>query len=462
MMSEPTTVDRTTVDELTGKLVLVIEEDRPWRETDLMHRQLSAKVKHYVRYVRSKEFAREHGQRPEDTIVRLVNAQAPGEDSLSFFERIGYELSKHGIDFEHQVGQDGIPVSLSPGVVAPEADAPTAVPTLEKPAAEPPPAELEPEAPQVEAAGAEVEAAAGSAEPAPAEAEASEEPLSEAAEPAETAASAEVPPSFVRPEELETAVPHTVAGAEPPVPEEPSELELLIESPGDDELDFVEPEEVSEPMAVIEPLSPPPASKPKYAPFFPEEEFGRAVPDMEEVEAILGGAGAEPAVIETASGEMIRLDVSDTAEKAARGQAGPSLLRGAGAAVIAALVGAVVWTGLSLAAGRGASPLALAVALMVGVSVRLRGNGHTLPFRLVGVCGTLLGSLVGAVLAAAALSAWQEGRPIAGFAASFVASFSGPGRLWGAMDQQYQALDLASLALALYIAFKLSASKPSS
>ena len=112
-MSEPTTVDKTTVDELTGKLVLLIEEDRPWRETELMHRQMSAKVKHYVRYVRSKEFAQEHGQRPEDTIVRLVSGEQPGDPSIEFLRRVGYELSKHGIEFEQQVGEHGVPVSLT-------------------------------------------------------------------------------------------------------------------------------------------------------------------------------------------------------------------------------------------------------------------------------------------------------------------------------------------------------------
>ena len=113
MMSEPTTVDKTAVDELTGKIVLLIEENRPWRETELMHRQMSAKVKHYVRYIRGKDFAHEHGQRPQDTIVRLVTAEQPGEDSIQFLRRVGYELSKFGIEFESQVGPHGIPVALT-------------------------------------------------------------------------------------------------------------------------------------------------------------------------------------------------------------------------------------------------------------------------------------------------------------------------------------------------------------
>ena len=94
MMSDPSSVDRTTFDELTGKLVLLIDESRPWHDATSMNRQLSAKVRNYVRYIRSETFAGEYGQRPQDTIVRLVSTEPPAEDSLEFFQRIGYELQK--------------------------------------------------------------------------------------------------------------------------------------------------------------------------------------------------------------------------------------------------------------------------------------------------------------------------------------------------------------------------------
>jgi hypothetical protein len=133
------------------------------------------------------------------------------------------------------------------------------------------------------------------------------------------------------------------------------------------------------------------------------------------------------------------------------------MLRAIGAAAVAALAGAVVWAGLSVGAGHGASPLALAIAVMVGISVRVRGNGHTIPFRLVGVFGTLFGSLLGATLAAAALSAWQDG---AGFT-GILANLSGLTVAVSSIDRQYELYDLAALLLAFYVAFKLSASKPS-
>ena len=100
MMSDHTSVDNTTVDELTGKLVLLIEESREWRETDLMHRQFAAKIKTYVRYVRSPKFGEDHGRSARGTIVRLVTEQPASEPSLKYMERVAYELSKHGMALE--------------------------------------------------------------------------------------------------------------------------------------------------------------------------------------------------------------------------------------------------------------------------------------------------------------------------------------------------------------------------
>jgi hypothetical protein len=97
------TVDGTTIDDLTGKLVLLIEENQPWQHVDVMNRELAAKVRAYVRYLRSSEFEDEHDLRPSDCIVRLVSAERPGEATLELLERICYELGKHDIEFEYTV-----------------------------------------------------------------------------------------------------------------------------------------------------------------------------------------------------------------------------------------------------------------------------------------------------------------------------------------------------------------------
>jgi hypothetical protein len=501
MMSEPTTVDRITVDELTGKLVLLIEEDRPWREPELMHRQLSAKVRHYVRHIRSQEFAQEHGQRPQDTIVRLVNVEPPGDASLAFMGRVGYELSKHGIDFEHQLGENGIPTALvagapetvtSPPVPAtlPAKPEPTAPVTAdERPstddlpsAAAAPPSAAEPEEESLEPTTLDAQESLTAEVPEHEPVEATEQPIERAEaetppgeedwaelEPVESQPTTDSSPreeeaeepesasSSARPDEYdsgyEPAVPALDSTEQHPGLEEPSELELLLDS--DYEPEFIDDELIRETVAADAP-----SGKPKkHPPFFPEEEFGRALPDMDDVESILMGAGAEPAIIETSSGQRIRLDTTEpTPEEvaAAKAEGRPSMLRAIGAAAAAALAGAIVWAGLSVGAGHGASPLALAIAVMVGISVRVRGNGHTVPFRLVGVLGTLLGSLLGATLAAAALSAWQDG---AGFT-GILANLSGITATIDSIDRQYELYDLAALLLAIYVAFKLSASKP--
>jgi hypothetical protein len=488
-------VDQVTVDELTGKIVLLIEEDRAWHEQELMHRQLSAKVKNYVRHIRSKEFAQQHGQRPQDTIVRLLNTEAPNDESLRFLVRVGYELSKHGIEFEHQLGNEGIPVALVPG--APDV---TAVPVMPgAPAATPtptaPPVEDPPTATTSQPTPAEPEEleAAQPAQPEPLEPVA-EAVASEPSSSLEESPPTEVPdtdelfvevlgfeaaerdigdelaafeigegdeqeptPAFASPDDLGPSYEPAVPSFDPneqKEPEEPSELELLIDSAESSEIDLVDEEEAEELVTAQARRG----KKKGRPPFFPEEEFGRALPDVDEVEAIL--MGAEPAIIETSSGQRIRLDVADlTPEQAAAARADrPNLLRAVGAACVAALAGAIVWAALSVGAGHGASPLALAIALMVGISVRLRGNGSTMPFRFTGVLATLLGSLIGATLAAAALSAWQDATGFAGI----LDNLSSVTSVLAAFSRQYRPYDLIALLLALYLAFRLSASKPSS
>lgn len=514
MMSEPTTVDGITQDELTGKIVLLIEEDRPWHETDLMHQQLSAKVRNYVRYIRSADFAAGYGERPEDTIVRLVSAVAPGEVSLEFFGRVSWELAKHRIVFEHQVGEDGIPDEIAPIAQRPDVATeatPSETPAPKPTAAAPPPVET----PVEEAAPAEpdlteLEVSAGDIgvpevdefeppafEPRPPiEAEAPPEPvhptaeleptheaeapqleppdLEAAAGPLEELPDEVMPPTGFEPgfplldEEtpLEAAAPPEEPAAkealdwEPARIEEASELERLLEA--DDELEQLleQVHEAGPDQAAPEQAKAEAAGRPRKPSFFPEEEFGRALPDMDEVEAILSAKpvttdGEEP-VIETSSGKRISLGAPSAAAPIARPfQAPAKLVRAALAAGSAALAGAIIWALLSLGAGHGASPLAAAIGLMVGISVRLKGEGHTLPFRLIGITGTLIGSAIGAVMASAALTAVQDDL---GFGGVF-SVLGSPGAILTALDRFYGPIDLISLVLAGYIAFRLSASK---
>lgn len=530
MMSEPTKVDSKTVDELTGKIVLLIEERRPWNEPELMHRQLSSKVRNYVRYIRSDEFALEHGQRPQDTIVRLVNAESPSQNTIEFLTRVGYELRKHGIDFEHQIGEDGIPYSLTEDAQAAAGTAPVVLPPGESSyqAAQPDaPTEAAPEQPEVAVEPSVTEADETEvleAEPAPfddeetlvfeaqppqgvseaeawePEADLEEDAAASAAPPTEDAvldesdlADAteimEVAPKddlglpkfeFEPPTEADLNEPAAVTADDgptgasegsaysedgPAVVEEPSELELLINAEAEESVEFIEPAEAEEPEAKLDAEVLAGAQvdasgkNPQYPPFFPEEEFGRAVPDMDDVEAILMG-GSEAAVIETSSGKRVLLDVVEDASASAVDEGQPNIGRAVGAALAAAFTGALVWAGLAIASGQGASPLAAAVGLMVGFSVRLKGAGHTWAFRLVGVLGTLVGSLLGSLLAAIALDARGRAEGIAEMLSALTANLTSVQGILAAYQSQYALLDLAALAVALFIAYRLSASKP--
>lgn len=502
MMSEPTTVDGITRDELTGKIVLLIEENRPWHEQALMHQQLSAKVRNYVRYIRSSDFAAEHGERPSDTIVRLVNTVPPGENSLAFFGRVSWELSKHHIAFEHQIGEDGIPEEIAP--TAPEPDvgvtAPSEAPPGATSAAAPPPTEApieeqapaepevtEPEVPELEVTPSTVgvpelaglepptyEATPPIEEEAPPDLESvgptPESPPEEIPPPAGFEGGFPVLEEEALPEEErpleEPAAPEEIAAPEevpwePAAVEEVSELERLIEA--DDELEQLL-EEVAEPEpAPPEPVTAEAEGEPRKPSFFPEEEFGRALPDIDEVEAIFSSGPesveAEEPVIETSSGKRISLAMPAAPTPSRRRSRSPAkLLRAALAAGSAALAGGLVWALLSLGAGHGASPLAVAVGLMVGISVRLKGEGHTMAFRLIGVLGTLFGSAIGALMAATALTAFQNDLGIGGM----LSVLSDPGAMLTAFGTYYTLLDSISIVLACYIAFRLSASKPSS
>lgn len=247
-------------------------------------------------------------------------------------------------------------------------------------------------------------------------------------------------------------MPGEPTGRKAPLEEEASELEKLIERDGEG-LDLVGVGAPGPPESL-------PEGQKRYPPFFPEEEFGRAMPDMDEVEAIMGmDADATTAIIETADGKRIRLDAPGAVDKAiaaaVQGEPRPSLLRGVAAALVTGVVGAIIWVLLAIPAGTGASPLAVAVAVMVGFSVRVRGSGHTMVFRVLGILGTLFGSALGSVGAAAALTAMETDAGLG----SILQIISDPEALLAAYTSQFTLIDLISLVLAAYVAFRISASK---
>ena len=445
MMSDPKSVDGETVDEVTGRLVLLIDEDRAWEDTDLMHRELATKVRHYVRHIKSDEFAAEHGRDVKDTCVRLIYSETPDADSLEFFKRVGYELKKHGVTFEHEPREfDAVTAAAS--VAPPNREPESAVQSEAPPTPEMAAPPTEPE-----------EETVGSGE---AEGEWEPELFLELEEGQEVEAPPAGSATGIEPLDVSSeaggGLVEDSVNLMDIITDEP-EIEVEDVPPG---LQAQETQAVSQPMATVpadstagieaDDTDSPPS-------FFPEEEFGRSL--QREAPPALDPL----AVIETASGDEIAVDLAETLEeleadlaaKPAELETKPSLLRAIGAASTAALAGAVLWGVLAFAANHGASPLAIIVGVMVGISVRVRGLGHTTPFRVVGIVGAIVGCLLGGLLAAAIVGARADGFSIS----ALLTHFSSVGSALAALTRVYTWTDLASVALAIYAGYRISASK---
>jgi hypothetical protein len=107
---------------------------------------------------------------------------------------------------------------------------------------------------------------------------------------------------------------------------------------------------------------------------------------------------------------------------------------------------------LAAVSGNAASPLAIAVSLMVGFSVRIKGSGQGFAFRLVGGLGTLLACALGSVLSAGALVALTDGLGVAGL----IQSMSGLHPLLDTLGRYFDASDLALYGAATLLGGLLS------
>ncbi len=412
MMSDPTTVDKTVADPKTGKLVLLIAENRSWSETAEMHSQLAAKVKTYVRYIRSPDFAKEHNRPAADTIVRLVSMEQPDQATVEYCARVRHELDKVGIGFEVRILR-GTPAAAAPAA----APAPPAAPAA--------PSEPEP-ASHVGADVSTTQEPEVIEQPAPAEetypgAESDLDTAADTEEYAETGAY------------IDTAASEDSAADEDA--EDLSDIEFL--SGSDANADLEEPVGVDIDRAT----------------FLPEEEFRSVEPARHEAAGSLGiiRVGEELDKV----GE--ELDLSDASGAEAdpfdlEAEDQPSLKGALAAAISSAIAGGLLWFGLAAASHQTASPLALAVGVMVGMSVRVRGAGTTTEFRIIALIGTAFGCLIGSLLAGAVVLA-NTGE--AGFG-ELLGSVS---TAFDTLDRAYTVHSLGAFAIALFLGFRLAAPK---
>ena len=104
MMSDPTTIDYVAANEAKHRLVLIIQEDRPWDDYPTMHDQLRMKVDTYIGYVMDPSFQREYpGVMPEDVDMMLFCFHPPGPKSLIFFDTVRQVLAQYKMTFSHAV-----------------------------------------------------------------------------------------------------------------------------------------------------------------------------------------------------------------------------------------------------------------------------------------------------------------------------------------------------------------------
>lgn len=181
---------------------------------------------------------------------------------------------------------------------------------------------------------------------------------------------------------------------------------------------------------------------------FPEEEFGRT-----------GDWDSETLIIESGSGKRTVLSTgrgqepppTTYAEAAARER--PSILKAMLAGLTGALTAAALWPLMAVGVGHGVSPVAIAVGFMVGWGIRVQARGRSMAYRIVAVVFTLFGCALGTLVAAAALVAMGADSGVSGI----IATLSDLGSALSAVSASYGYLDILSYAIAVYLAFRLSA-----
>jgi len=78
------------------------------------------------------------------------------------------------------------------------------------------------------------------------------------------------------------------------------------------------------------------------------------------------------------------------------------------AGIIAAALGAALWMGIAVATGWRGGIVALGVGALVGLAVRIVGNGRSMIFGIIGAVLTLAGCLGGEILTVVQLSSSPE------------------------------------------------------
>jgi hypothetical protein len=105
-MTDPGVIDIVAEDPPTGKLLLVMAEERPWTG-QVMLDEFVAKLGVYVSYALSEQFSADHpGRRPSDVLIKLDCAYQPDAAMRDCVAQVPEKLRKFGIDFAYEVFED--------------------------------------------------------------------------------------------------------------------------------------------------------------------------------------------------------------------------------------------------------------------------------------------------------------------------------------------------------------------
>ena len=105
-MVDPGVIDMVAEDPESGKLLLVMVEERPWNGEPMLE-EFVAKLSTYVGYALSEQFAADHPHRqPGDVLIKLDCAYEPNDLMRDCFREVPARIEKYGISFACEVFDD--------------------------------------------------------------------------------------------------------------------------------------------------------------------------------------------------------------------------------------------------------------------------------------------------------------------------------------------------------------------
>ena len=122
-----------------------------------------------------------------------------------------------------------------------------------------------------------------------------------------------------------------------------------------------------------------------------------------------------------------------------------------GSGLVAALAGAAVWGGITVATEYQIGFMAVGIGFVVGYAVRIAGQGISTPFGVVGAVFSLVGCALGNLLAVTAFVAANEEMPFLDVLVQLDLAL-----IQELMIATFSPMDLLFYAIAIYYGYKLS------